>query len=213
MVLTLEGLMAGVDTARLEGLRAKYPAGPVCNPEWLKFLDWREYGQRAIARTETLQLTTMPPQDILDVGCGPGYFVLACRFLWHRAKGLDLPDGMYQEAWNLMGLTGGMITEPLCVGDPLSLTPQSFDLITMFGFGLPRVRLSPGSVRSAETWDEYADGLLMVLRLLRPGGLFCALLNYGRDWLFDRDKWQALASELNGTLSGSANLFRIRVPR
>lgn len=211
MVLSLTKLMEGIDTRRLEDLRRKYPDGPTRNPNWLKFCDWHNYGNRAIERVNTLGLMGCSLKDILDIGCGFGYFVRACSLTGHRIHGLDHHDAFYNDVWKVLDIDSMMIRHSLCVGRDLPVEPGSVDLITMFGFGLPQVLMENGQVRSALDWREYEQALRMLLKLLRPGGLFCALLNYGREWLFKRTCWTALASSVHGSLSGNENLFRIHI--
>jgi SAM-dependent methyltransferase len=42
---------------------------------------------------------------VLDLGCGPGYFLYACRYFGHRVHGVDLPgDPFFDDMMRLLGI-------------------------------------------------------------------------------------------------------------
>jgi len=209
MVLTGDELMAGVDFRRMNALRHKYRHGPQKNPSWLKFADWRQYAPRAIGWAEQLELHKSRGKRIIDVGCEFGYFVRACQLMGHNAIGLDFDDPLYNEVWDILKVPA--VHHALTCGVPLPKGLGDFDIITMFGFGLPRVSMGDGH-RSARTWEEYQQSLLALLKLVKPGGFLFAVLNVGRDWLFGNSEWYALAKHAGGILSVHNNIFRIDMP-
>ncbi len=71
-----------------------------------KFLNSRWYLRENIVRGMLLGLDKIPPSRILDLGCGPGYFLLACRCWGHEVAGLDLPDNeFYNRFVKAFGIT------------------------------------------------------------------------------------------------------------
>lgn len=203
--MTLDELLQDVDLARLEGLHHRYKHGPDKNPSWLKFLDWRQYGKDAIDWADQVGLTrrAVRPLDVLDVGCGVGWFVRTAMLCGHQATGLDIDDPFYGEAWDILGIDvarhGIVAGQPIPVGE--------FDVITMFGFGLPR-QCKDGP--SAVGWAPYSQMILELLRHLRPGGLWFASINTGRDWLFNQRHWQGIAGSVGGRLDMGDTVFQIR---
>lgn len=204
--MTLDELLQDVDLERLKGLRRKYTHGPDKNPSWLKFLDWRQYGKDAIDWADQVGLTrrAVRPLDVLDVGCGVGWFVRTAMLCGHRATGLDINDPFYSEAWDILGIN--VVRHGIVVGQPIPV--GEFDVISMFGFGLPR-QYKDGP--SATTWEAYAQMICELLQHLRPGGLWFASINTGRDWLFNQRHWQAIADSVGGRLDTEGDtVFKIR---
>lgn len=203
--MTLDDLMQGVDIGRLEGLRRKYRHGPDKNPNWIKFLDWWQYGQDAIEWADRIGLNQRKGLAVLDIGCGLGYFVRAAILCGHEAIGLDIYDPFYSQAQAILGLGDRIVCYPIVAGEHIPV--GQFDVITMFGFGLPRqTKNGP----SAVGWRPYAAMMREILRHLRPGGLWFASINTGRDWLFRRENWEVLAEEAGGLLDMGETVFQIR---
>ncbi|HLZ60148.1 MAG TPA: methyltransferase domain-containing protein [Ktedonosporobacter sp.] len=106
-------------------------------------------------------------QAILDIGCGPGEWVLgmAHRFLGCQFTGIDLSEQMLdyarysaqeQERSNVHFLQ-------MDARQPLDFPADSFDMVharTILGF------------LSTTTWPQLVRE---VYRILRPGGIFCSL--------------------------------------
>ena len=109
----------------------------------------------------------LPPQRILDIGCGFGYFVRRCHDVGHYPVGLDLPGPpMIGRANEILGnrFISGTI-KPFVV---LPGTPEAFDLITMFG-----VMFRHGSAFASRDywgWPEYTFLARDICSRLRPGG-------------------------------------------
>jgi 2-polyprenyl-3-methyl-5-hydroxy-6-metoxy-1,4-benzoquinol methylase len=66
---------------------------------------------------------------VLDVGCGYGYFLAACRNYGYDVQGIDISGWASQHATEEPGLsiTFGLI-------DEVELPHHSFDIITMWHF-------------------------------------------------------------------------------
>ena len=72
-----------------------------------------------------------PPRDVLDLGCGAGYFMVVCRALGARTVGLDRKnDQVFNQLIELFGLDRiGRRIRPLV---KLPDFKRRFDLITGF---------------------------------------------------------------------------------
>ena len=106
-----------------------------------------------------------PVLDILDAGCGPGFFSIILSQLGHRVTGLDGSDGMLNHAANKAVAHG---TRPLFLkGDchNLPFADQSFDLVIS--------RNVTHALRDNK--QVYAEWK----RVLRPGGV---LLIFDANW-------------------------------
>ncbi len=57
---------------------------------WTKYLDAEKWLGNNIRIVRDLGLVENPPRDVLDLGCGGGFFLATCRALGSRVLGLDL---------------------------------------------------------------------------------------------------------------------------
>lgn len=92
---------------------------------------------------------------ILDIGCGNGYFLAACRERGYEVQGLDVSEWAGGYARQKLGL-------PVAIGEmeKVEFTPGSFDVITMWHF-LEHTHNPLEAVRRARTWLKE-DGILVV---------------------------------------------------
>ena len=92
---------------------------------------------------------------VLDVGCGYGYFLAACREYGYDVEGLDLPGWASEHAMKSVGLrvTLGEMNE-------VDIPAERFDVITMWHF----LEHSPdprAALMNAKRWLKQ-DGVLVV---------------------------------------------------
>jgi len=92
---------------------------------------------------------------VLDIGCGYGYFLAACREHGYDVQGLDVSGWAVQHAMDRLGL-------PVAVGDfnEAELPPGSFDVITMWHF-LEHTSDPKQVILKAENWLKKG-GILIV---------------------------------------------------
>lgn len=57
-----------------------------------KYFDKRLWLRSKVMRVIELGLDQRRKSSVLDLGCGPGYFLYACKYFGHDAQGLDVPD-------------------------------------------------------------------------------------------------------------------------
>jgi len=100
---------------------------------------------------------SLRPSKILDVGCGTGRLLRKAAARWPAAHliGIDPARGMIEVAHSLLPSAGfgRALAESLPLGD------ASFDVVL--------------SSISMHHWRDASLGVLEVVRVLRPGGLFC----------------------------------------
>jgi len=131
-------------------------------------------------RAAELGLQTASGLRILDIGCGPGYFIAIGRALGHQCFGVDAPDSclnaiereVYGAMIDALGCRG--VVTPLLIErfKPLPFHEQPFDLITAFWICFNRHR-------QADEWglNEWKFFVEDARACLRPGGRLVLDLN------------------------------------
>ncbi len=97
-----------------------------------------------------------PPADILDIGCGTGRLLRKIAQRWPSAHliGVDPAEGMIAQARRF----APEITFYVGQAESLPLPDASLDLVV--------------STMSFHHWQDQADGIAQVARVLRKGGIF-----------------------------------------
>ena len=93
-----------------------------------------------IYRAAQLGLHVSPALHILDIGCGPGYFMAVARALGHQCEGVDAPEdyltGIERRVYSelLEALHCRAYASPLLIERfvPLPFGEKRYDLITAF---------------------------------------------------------------------------------
>src|SRR5262249_31486727 len=87
-------LLAKIDQKRLLDLRARHKSlasdSPTLWRHYSKYLDIEKHVSRNICRAQDRNLPHLPPQEILDIGCGGGFFLFVAHGLGHHGLGLDV---------------------------------------------------------------------------------------------------------------------------
>lgn len=98
-----------------------------------------------------------PPRCIIDVGCGTGRLLRAASVRWPEAQlfGVDPAEQMVSEAIRL----NPNATFKLAPAESLPFSDQTADLVL--------------TSLSFHHWANQTKGLREIVRVLRPGGLFC----------------------------------------
>lgn len=128
-------LLAKIDQGRLQTLRAEHGSLPSSAPalwrHYSKYLDVEKRLRLNIRRAQDLNLHRLPPQEILDIGCGGGFFLFVAQALGHRGLGLDVGGiPVFDDLVDLFG-----ISRIECAIKSLEALPdfgRKFDLITAF---------------------------------------------------------------------------------
>ena len=121
-------ILATIDRSELERLRERYPYRP--NARKINAYEDAAYWIGVnIKRAQDLWLDRSPALQILDLGCGPGYFLYLCRLFGHDGLGFDpAEDPFFQgtiEFFKVQRVIGRI--EPQT---PLPDLGRKFDLVT-----------------------------------------------------------------------------------
>ena len=173
-----------------------------------KYADYDLWVPFNVIRVGSLALHTSKPKRILDIGCGPGYFMAAALACGHDVYGIDAPETIltkvearaYSEL--LASLSCDQRVSPLLIERfvPMTLPAGDLDLITAFWICFNRHR-QPDEWSVAE-WKFFVDD---ALSRLRRGGILHLELNenperYGALRWFDQETANYFRSV--GTVTG-----------
>ena len=96
-----------------------------------KYLNLNWYMRDNIARAIALGLHKCEPKKVLDIGSGPGYFLLVCKYFNHHVTGLDLPDNkLYDDMFDELEIN--RIVRPVKPYESLLDSDSRYDLITAY---------------------------------------------------------------------------------
>ena len=173
-------LLAKIDQDRLADLRANYGSLTSDSPglwrHYSKYLDVKRHLRLNIQRAQDLNLHRLPPLEILDLGCGGGFFLFVARALGHRSMGLDVGGiPLFDDLVDLLRIDR---VEYRITG--LEMLPdlgRKFDLITAFATAFQGGREDSWRWGEQE-WDFFLADLP---RHLKPGGRIFFDLNAAYD--------------------------------
>jgi SAM-dependent methyltransferase len=121
-------ILATIDQAELLKLRDHYPYRP--NARKINAYEDANYWVGVnVKRVQDLWLDRSPPLHILDLGCGPGYFLYLCRLFGHEGLGLDPDDEpFFRGTTKFFGVS--RIVGRIDARAPLPDLGKKFDLVT-----------------------------------------------------------------------------------
>ncbi len=121
-------ILRGLDREAWSRLRERFPHRPDA-PRINRFVDAEHWIPVNIERAQDLWLDRAPPLRILDLGCGPGYFLYVCRCLGHDGIGIDVDEQpLFRETTALLGVQ--RIISRIEAQRPLPELAGKFDLVT-----------------------------------------------------------------------------------
>src|SRR5437868_6363715 len=166
-------VLAGVDQIRLAEIQKRY-AGE-------KYADVDQWLRVNRERVQDLKLHRVPPQRVLDLGCGGGFFLFILKRFNHSVLGLDIDESpLFRELLEVFGVPRTIFRiEPF---QPLPNFQQQFDWITAFSIGFDRDRATNSRWGTRE-WDFLLQDLQS---RLAPGGKIYLTVNPlpdGREYL------------------------------
>ena len=173
-------LLARIDQDQLRALQTEYESLPANTPalwrHYSKYLDLEKRLRLNIRRAQDLDLQRLPPQEILDIGCGGGFFLFVVKSLGHRGLGLDVSGiPVFDRLVDLLGVD--RLIYKVIAFETLPDFGRKFDLITAFATAFH------GSREDKWRWDEAEwDFFLIDLEdHLKPHGRIFLDLNAAYD--------------------------------
>lgn len=171
-------ILEEIDTAALDQLREQVRADYERDPKGAaKYPDHAFWLRTAIVQAARAGLHASRGRRILDLGCGPGYFLAACRHLGHEALGIDIPENLFSDTERLV--YGRMFLAHRCHKQSLLISPfkplaveGTFDLISAFLVCFNNHKRQDEWSRAE--WEFFLDD---ALSRLRPGGRLYLGLN------------------------------------
>src|SRR5437016_6720817 len=144
--------------ASWEELRRKYPRGV---KEVHRFGDTKFWIKRNVERAQDLSLDRGPRRYILDLGCGPGYFIYIAQKLGHSGVGLDIDEQpIFRDTLRLLKVH--RVVHRIEPDQPLPIPELKFDLITSYLTCFHRIqRLADGNWHtwSPDQWQFFLDDM------------------------------------------------------
>jgi SAM-dependent methyltransferase len=197
------------DLRRIEALGREMASAVEHDPtSAAKYADYDRWVPFNVARIGALGLHNSRRKRILDIGCGPGYFMASALACGHDVYGIDTPESIltkiesrvYSEM--LAALAIDKRVSPLLIERfvPMALPASDLDLITAYWICFNRHRQpDEWSVSEWKSWIDDARSHL------RPGGMLHLELNenperYGTLRWFDQETLDFFRSA--GTVQG-----------
>jgi len=143
-------ILATIDKAELVRLRERYPFRP--NARKINAYEDANYWVGVnVKRIQDLWLDRSPPLDILDLGCGPGYFLYLCQMFGHNVVGLDPDDEpFFRGTTKFFGVK--RVVARINAREPLPDLGKRFDLVTAHRVCFHRI-----ARRENGEWLEWTD--------------------------------------------------------
>lgn len=138
----------------------------------LKFLDLATWLRLKYRSARKMGLARPGPLSILDIGCGPGHFELACRYLGHDILGLDVPgNALYADLHECFKLRVHL--QPIRARQALPEALGRFDVVTAISANF--YQKEDGSLFGVEDWVFFMRDL--VRNHMNEGGRIYLKLN------------------------------------
>jgi len=175
-------LVAAADVDRIHRLTQEMADVVDCDPESAaKYADYNYWIPFNVVRIGKLALQRSQPLRILDIGCGPGYFMAGARACGHDCYGIDAPPRaltdvearVYSEMLGALGFSDRVNPVLIERFQPMPLAFHDLDLITAFWICFNRHRQS--DEWGVEEWRFWVNDALSHVKI---GGLLHLELNF-----------------------------------
>jgi SAM-dependent methyltransferase len=170
---SIQPFLDKIDIERLREIQRRYAGS---GDRYAKYADVEHWLKINLPRVQELQLDRSPAKDILDLGCGAGFFLFLAKQFGHSGLGLDVGDfPLSNELIELFGIE--RVTQRIRALQPLPDFGRKFDLITAFSAAFNR---SEDESRgwNIEEWNFFLDDLD---RHRASGGQILLEINSGKD--------------------------------
>jgi SAM-dependent methyltransferase len=174
--IPLRPLLDRLDSERIRDIKTLYANSPI---QVSKYANVEQWMKTNIERVQDLNLHRSASCDILDLGCGGGYFLYVSEQLGHRCLGFDLDwFPLYTELIELFGVERRL--GEIKAYEPLPDLGRRFDWITAFSTGFNR--RADKTLWGPNEWEFFLNDLA---RHLKPGGHLFVGLNPGQNgWYY-----------------------------
>jgi SAM-dependent methyltransferase len=169
----MDPFLAKVDIERLREIQRRHAGS---TNRYAKYADVEHWLKINLPRVDELQLDRSAPKQILDLGCGAGFFLFLTKHLGHSGVGLDVGDyPLSNELIELFGVE--RLIWKVRAFEPLPDFGRQFDLISAFSAAFNR------NADETRGWnpDEWQFFLNDLDRHLKPGGRILLEINSGKD--------------------------------
>lgn len=158
-----------IDWIQFNKIRQEYLINDYSGKGPFKYFDHKTYLKINIDRALEINLHKQPSAEILDIGCGFGYFLFVCKQLGCKVTGLDFAKGdtpetkCYSDMIDMFALK--RIMHKIVKHEKLPSFNKKFDLITAF-------QICFNLHNSPERWEkeEWQFFLSDLKNYLNPGG-------------------------------------------
>ena len=165
--------LAKIDMNRLRDIQQRHADSTARYSKYADVPHWLEIN---LPRLRELKLDHSQPRQILDLGCGAGFFLFLAKQFGHRGFGVDVADyPLSNELIDLFGVE--RVSWRIRAFEPLPNFGRKFDLITAFSAAFNR---NADETRgwTADEWEFFLNDLD---RHLDRGGQILLELNSGKD--------------------------------
>jgi SAM-dependent methyltransferase len=130
----IQPFLAKIDKERLRQIQERYASS---SDRYAKYADVGRWLTINLPRLRELKLDRSAPRQILDLGCGAGFFLFLAKQFGHLCLGLDVDD--YSPSNELIELFGiERVTWRIRAFQRLPDFGRKFDLITAFSSAFSR---------------------------------------------------------------------------
>jgi SAM-dependent methyltransferase len=170
---SIKPFLAKIDIERLRDIQKRYAGS---TDRYAKYADVERWLKINLPRVREMRLDRSPPKQILDLGCGAGFFLFLAKQFGHSGLGLDVRDfPLSNELIELFGVE--RVTGRIRAFEALPDFGSKFDLITAFSAAFNRNE-DESRGWNTEEWNFFLDDLD---RHRAPGGQVLLELNSGKD--------------------------------
>jgi SAM-dependent methyltransferase len=166
-----EKITATIDRAKFQEIKARHAMDDP-GDAWPKYLDIQRWMEINLTRVRDLGLDLGGRKQVLDIGCGTGYFLYICKYLGHDVLGMDLDEERgFAEMTDLLGVP--RVIWRVEAYQPLPDLGRKFDVIAahMICFNGHK----SDKLWKISEWEYFLDDL--AANQLVPGGQVCLELN------------------------------------
>jgi SAM-dependent methyltransferase len=196
-----------IDPIAFERIRQRYA---VANPgaDWPKYLDLDRWMGVNIRRIRQLELDVARPKQILDLGCGAGYFLYIAQLLGHSGVGLDMDRlPMFREITHLLRVR--RVVQQIEAFRPLPSFGRKFDIITAFMICFNNHKMP--ALWGVSEWDFFLNDLA---KHLKPRSRIWLELNQEYDGTFYTSELKEFFENRGATIDEQKIIFNsgLRAP-